>query len=168
MDKKKAVVLLSGGLDSCVVLHLVLNSSIIPLSLSFLYGQTNPNEVDFAMKMPGEHKTLLLPKLRKQGDTYPGRNAIFLSHAASFGISPIFIGCNYDDSKRFADCTEEFLTDMAKVLKIEIKSPLIRKTKKEVVFMAKDLGIDLENTMSCYYGTNCQICAACVLRSKHV
>lgn len=106
--KKKAIVLLSGGLDSATVLAIALSQGYEPITLCFYYGQRHRIELDKArvisQKMGAlEHKEVEIdlrqfggsaltddidvPKGRSEGEmsgeipvTYvPARNTIFLS-----------------------------------------------------------------------------------------
>ena len=108
--KKKAIVLLSGGLDSATVLAIALNQGYSPLTLSFNYGQRHRVELDKARALSQkigalEHKEVKIdlrqfggsaltdeidvPKGRTAGEmsaaipvTYvPARNTVFLSFA---------------------------------------------------------------------------------------
>jgi len=108
--KKKAVVLLSGGLDSTTVLAIALNQGYEPITLCFDYGQRHRVELEksrFLSKKMGaaEHKEVKIdlrqfggsaltddidvPKGRSEGEitgeipiTYvPARNTVFLSLA---------------------------------------------------------------------------------------
>lgn len=108
---KKAVILLSGGLDSTTVLAMAKKDGIIPYALSFKYGQRHESEIDAAKniaKLMGvaEHKiatidlrifggsaltaNIAVPKDRELNSsdipiTYvPARNTIFLSFALAY------------------------------------------------------------------------------------
>ena len=112
-DKPKAVVLLSGGLDSTTVLHLAMAEGYECYCLSFAYGQRQDIELERARataeaagaarhlvlqldldKIGGSALTtdLPVPKNRSHDNissdipaTYvPSRNIIFLSHAAAW------------------------------------------------------------------------------------
>jgi 7-cyano-7-deazaguanine synthase len=112
-NKKEAVVLLSGGLDSTTVLAIALASGFSCSCLSFRYGQRQEIELTRAKQISekmGAHRHLVLrldldtiggsaltadidvPKNRSLGDmqekipvTYvPGRNIIFLAHALAW------------------------------------------------------------------------------------
>ena len=52
--------------------------------------------------------------------------------------------------------------------KIEIKVPLLNKTKAEIVELGKSLGVPFELTWSCYKGGEypCLRCDACRLRAR--
>jgi 7-cyano-7-deazaguanine synthase len=113
MDRsKKAIVLLSGGLDSATVLYWALKNGWQPQALIFEYGQRHSREVHSAralcrksgvpfkmagIKLPWGGSSLLdkkspLPRIkdaRRIGkeipSTYvPGRNTLFLSYGLSF------------------------------------------------------------------------------------
>jgi len=113
MPKKKAVILLSGGLDSTTVLAIVKSQGYDCFCLSFRYGQRQDIELDRAVKIAkaqGVQQHLILrldldaiggsalttetpvPKNRQLAEmeeqipiTYvPGRNIIFLSHALAW------------------------------------------------------------------------------------
>src|SRR5499427_4307959 len=112
-EKKKAVVLLSGGLDSATVLGIVIAEGYEAYALSFRYGQRHRIELESACKIAkglGASKHLILqidltaiggsaltdsiavPKNRDEGTmssgipiTYvPARNTIFLSFALAW------------------------------------------------------------------------------------
>ena len=112
--RKKAVVLLSGGIDSATTLYLAKSKKLLPVALIFDYGQRHGKEVGFAKRIAKRakcsYKVIKLPfswkgsslldrsksipsgsSLRgKKGipSTYvPARNLIFLSIATSFAES---------------------------------------------------------------------------------
>lgn len=137
---KKAIVLLSGGLDSTTVLAVAKNLGYEIYALSFSYGQRHKIELEaakniaekFAIK---EHKTanidlrlfggsaltadIDVPKNSVNPDkipvTYvPARNTIFLSFALAYaetvGAFDIFIGVNAIDYSNYPDCRGEFIS----------------------------------------------------------
>jgi 7-cyano-7-deazaguanine synthase len=133
---KKAVILLSGGLDSTTVLYYALSKGYQCQALIFDYGQRHRKEVIRAsrisrgsgipyeiikIKLPWKGSSLLdrktkIPKNRKlKGipSTYvPARNSIFLSFALSYaeaiGAKAIFIGANAIDFSGYPDCRPNF------------------------------------------------------------
>lgn len=110
----------------------------------------------------------------------PGRNILFLTVAAALaysrGIKDIVIGVSQADYSGYPDCRAGFLKSMEKTLslgmeyKIKIHAPLIKKTKKKTVLLAKKLGVleYMKYTHTCYEGRRpgCGKCPACVLRAK--
>lgn len=113
----------------------------------------------------------------------PGRNYIFASIAASMAnlsssdkntiyicahkeeINPV----NTDKSKRFYNtCTEVFTESYKKDIKLT--TPFFDATKPEIIYYwiknwEKKYGISPEDTVSCYHGTNCGTCKACINRA---
>ncbi|MDE2027177.1 MAG: 7-cyano-7-deazaguanine synthase QueC [Candidatus Omnitrophica bacterium] len=136
---KKAVILLSGGLDSSTTLYYALRQGYDCHCLVFDYGQRHKKEIRAALgvarragarsvcvkiSLPWKGSALLdtkiaVPRNRAlEGQdipvTYvPGRNIIFLSFAASFaeaiGAGTIFIGANAVDYSGYPDCRPEFM-----------------------------------------------------------
>lgn len=146
MNKKKAVVLLSGGLDSATVLYHAKAQGYKIYALSFDYGQRHKRELRFAEKLvrinkaeshilkivfPWKGSSLIdrnikLPDgqvARKEipGTYVPARNIIFLSFAASYAetirASKIFIGVNQIDYSNYPDCRKNFLNAFANAIK---------------------------------------------------
>lgn len=110
----------------------------------------------------------------------PGRNAVLLSLGASYsaakGIKYLAIGVNKTDVTGYPDCRPGFIAAFQEVLvealpsysQVELLTPLIDKTKAEIVELAVSLGVPLELTSSCYapvYGEACLRCDACKLRA---
>ncbi len=113
----------------------------------------------------------------------PARNIIFLSYAASFAEAinarAIFIGANAIDYSGYPDCRPGFFKAYQDVLKkglktgvqgkmIKIYTPLLRKTKAQIIRQGKKLGVPYHLTWSCYQGEKepCGKCDSCVLRAK--
>ncbi len=133
-------------------------------------------------------KTRSIPKFVKKRkmipSTYvPGRNLIFLSLAVSFaesiGSEAIFIGANAVDFSGYPDCRPQFYEALRKTAKlgtkrgsegktIKIYTPLIRKSKSEIVKLGFKLGVPFKYTWSCYRGGRkpCGVCDSCKLREK--
>jgi 7-cyano-7-deazaguanine synthase len=145
MTTKKAVVLLSGGLDSATTLAIALQQNYEIYALSFDYGQRHNIELNAARNIAEafsakEHKTATIdlrlfggsaltdsidvPKDRAIDDnipiTYvPARNTIFLSFALAYaetiGAFDIFIGANAVDYSGYPDCREEYFQAYTKM-----------------------------------------------------
>ena len=126
---RRAVVLLSGGLDSATSLAVALAEGYECFALSFDYGQRHARELESAVKVAdlrtigGSALTDDLPVPKERSDaaigegipvTYvPARNTIFLSHALAWaevlGAEDIFIGVNALDYSGYPDCRPEFI-----------------------------------------------------------
>ncbi len=148
---KRAVVLLSGGIDSATTLFYARSKGYKIKALLFDYGQRHNKEIKAAEKICvvcGVNLTLLsirLPwggsvlldkksKLPKQTSrnkniplTYvPGRNIIFLSFALSFAeaqkAEAIFIGANAVDFSGYPDCRYVFIKAFQRVADLGTKS----------------------------------------------
>jgi len=209
MKRKKAVVLLSGGLDSATTLFIAQSKGYQTHGLVFDYGQRHRKEIRQAdliarrtntkfklvhISLPWRGSALLdkslpLPKNRniipkKIPSTYvPARNIIFLSFAASFaeaiGAEAIFIGANAVDYSGYPDCRPAFYAAYRRVLKtgmkagvegkaIKVFTPLLRKTKSQIIRTGLKLGVPYNLTWSCYKGgaRPCGVCDSCVLRQR--
>jgi 7-cyano-7-deazaguanine synthase len=159
-NHKRAVVLLSGGLDSTTVLFYALRRGYHPQCLIFDYGQMHRKEIRQAQKLAGYagcpyetmrislpwggsallDKNIPVPHHRSGGSaripvTYvPARNIIFLSFAVSFaeaiGARTVFIGANAVDYSGYPDCRPEFYDAFSRVLKCGLKSGVERKPIK--------------------------------------
>ena len=136
--QKKAVILLSGGLDSITVLAMAQAQGYACYTLSFDYGQRHNAELQAAAKIAAdynvvEHKIIRLdlgtiggsaltdsdiavPQTLEAGIpvTYvPARNTVFLSLALGWAevlhAQDIFIGVNAVDYSGYPDCRPEFI-----------------------------------------------------------
>lgn len=132
---KKAVVLLSGGIDSTTTLFFAKKKGYKCYPLVFDYGQRHKREIESAKKISkvakSRHtllkldfpwrgsalldKSMEIPKKRHKGipSTYvPARNTIFLSFALSFAesikASAIFIGAHSQDYSGYPDCRKAY------------------------------------------------------------
>ena len=210
MNKKKAVVLLSGGLDSATTLFYAKKKGFNVICIIFDYGQRHKKEIKSAVKiankarcpyeiikirLPWKGSALLdrsisIPRnssfKKRQGIpvTYvPARNTIFLSFALScaeaIGAKSIFIGANAIDFSGYPDCRPNYYVQFNRLSRlatkvsqersdIKIFTPLINKSKREIVILAKKLRVPLELTWSCYKGNKepCRVCDSCILRAK--
>lgn len=136
---KKAVILLSGGLDSATCLAYAKSQGFDCYALSFIYGQRALAEIEASKKIGvsekvQDHKIINLDSALFKGSaltnhdidvpeskfsddipiTYvPARNTIFLSIALGFAevnkAHSIFIGANKDDYSCYPDCRQDYL-----------------------------------------------------------
>jgi len=110
----------------------------------------------------------------------PFRNGNLLSIAASWaeslGAEFIYVGAVEEDSSGYPDCRQEFFDTFGQLIdsgtrpetKLEIVTPLIRLTKKEIVLRGLDLDAPLGLTWSCYRNEDvaCGRCDSCLLRLR--
>lgn len=151
---KKAVVLLSGGMDSAVTLYIARKKGYRVHCLIFDYGQRHKKEVGFAkklaqktrssyfvlnIKLPWKNSALLDKRLKVPENknlsgvpiTYvPARNTIFISYALSFaeaiGADSVFIGANARDFSGYPDCRPMYFKRFNELAKKAIKAKGIR------------------------------------------
>jgi 7-cyano-7-deazaguanine synthase len=134
----RAVVLVSGGLDSATCLATARSEGYACHALSFAYGQRHAAELDAAARVAAalgavEHRVMridlaafggsaltdpAIPVPEQPADgvpvTYvPARNTVFLSFALAWsevlGAHDIFIGVNAVDYSGYPDCRPEYI-----------------------------------------------------------
>jgi 7-cyano-7-deazaguanine synthase len=116
----------------------------------------------------------------------PARNTIFLSYALAMaetiGSHIIFIGVNALDYSGYPDCRPEYIRAYERMANLatkagvegahplRIRTPLISKTKAQIISCGVALGVDYSLTYSCYDpepgGRPCGTCDSCLLRAK--
>jgi len=212
MNKKNAVLLFSGGLDSTTALYWARKNFSKVFSLIIDYSQKHRIEVEMAQKIADQlemeyvvidfplkhivHSALIdkekdIPEsLEKSKDeagvphTYvPFRNGIFLSLSAAFaesrGIFDIVTGFNLIDTPDYPDTTADFTKKMEAAINqgtsasitgnpFKIHTPLIARSKKEIIELGMELGADYSFSISCYRGQEapCLSCPSCDIRSR--
>lgn len=148
--KRKAVVLISGGLDSATCLAIAKEQGYECYALSFDYGQRHRIELEAAANIAKsmqvqEHKIIpidmsgiggsaltdmqiAVPETETQGIpvTYvPARNTIFLSYALGWAevlvADAIYIGVNALDYSGYPDCRPEFIDVFKKMANLATK-----------------------------------------------
>jgi 7-cyano-7-deazaguanine synthase len=148
---KRAVVLLSGGLDSMVVAALASEAGYSINALTIDYNQRHRRELDAARTIAGllgaERHVILPLDLRQFGGsaltdniavpkdgvgseipvTYvPARNLVFLSltlaWAEALQARDIFIGVNALDYSGYPDCRPEFIEGFARLVGLATKA----------------------------------------------
>ncbi len=135
---RRAVVLLSGGLDSATCLAIAQAGGYLSSAISFDYGQRHRAELDAACHVAAacgvqDHRVvridlgsfggsaltdtaIAVPESPGEGIpvTYvPARNTVFLAYALGMaevlGATDIFIGVNAVDYSGYPDCRPEFI-----------------------------------------------------------
>ena len=149
-DTRKAVVLLSGGLDSMVCAALAREQGFDVLALTVDYNQRHRVEIEAARRIAEAlaDRHIILPlDLRAFGGsaltsdadvpkdgvqpgipiTYvPARNLVFLSLALAWaeaeGVRDLFIGVNALDYSGYPDCRPEFITGFERLARVATKA----------------------------------------------
>ncbi len=207
---KKAIVLLSGGLDSTTCMAIAKHQNFELYALSFSYGQKHSAELQAASRIAEQfavasHRiipidlggfggsaltdgTMAVPESETSGIpiTYvPARNTVFLSIALAWAevleADAIFAGVNAVDYSGYPDCRPEYIDAFQKMADLATKSgiegrgpvietPLIDKTKVEIIQWGQKLGVEYQQTVSCYQadreGAACGKCDSCRIRAK--
>jgi 7-cyano-7-deazaguanine synthase len=151
LREKRAVVLLSGGLDSATVLAIARDQGYRCHALSMAYGQRHAAELAAAARVAAamqvvEHKVVTIgldafggsaltdmeiqvPEEMGEGIpvTYvPARNTVFLSLALGWaevlGAQEIFIGVNAVDYSGYPDCRPQFIEAFERLANLATKA----------------------------------------------
>ncbi len=149
--KRRAIVLLSGGLDSATTLAIAAEQGFQVYALSFEYGQRHAVELAAAARVAkalgaAEHRTITIdlaafggsaltdhsiavPEAPSAGIpiTYvPARNTIFLAYALGWGevlgARDIFVGVNAVDYSGYPDCRPEFIAAFEQMANLATKA----------------------------------------------
>ncbi len=151
MGPKRAIVLLSGGLDSATVLAIARSRNFECYALSVEYGQRHRAELNAARRLAvalgaHEHRTMRVdladiggsaltdikvPVPQAPGSgipvTYvPARNTLFLSLALGWaeviGAADIFMGVNAVDYSGYPDCRPAFIRAFEALARVATKA----------------------------------------------
>lgn len=146
---KRAVILLSGGLDSTTCMSVAEKDGYELYPISFDYGQRHTRELVAARDVAKHYQvvdhrilhldsvggsaltddTIQVPEFEDDGGipvTYvPARNILFLSYALGYaevvGAEAIYIGISSVDYSGYPDCRPEFLEAFQKVATVGTK-----------------------------------------------
>ena len=194
----KFIHLLSGGLDSTVLLYDLLDQGHKSHCILYDYGQRHIKELGFAeatcAKLGVTYDKIVLPpqlfersaltagaeSLVGQPTIVPNRNMVLISMAASYALShgctAVSCAINSDDAEVYPDCRAEFIKHLNFALRcchtrrMEVHVPYIVRTKAKVVEIGRRLNVPLAETWSCYAGGDepCGQCGACQVRLKAI
>ena len=204
----KAVVPISGGLDSSVILSIVCKEHDDVYAITYDYGQKHNKELLYAgcqvdqYKNIEDHKIVDIKFFKDIAPTssltnnnikvahardvlgdaqtvnyVPFRNMMMLSIACSYAeaveADTVYHGSALVDSQAgYWDGSIEFLksvnelTALNRKNRIQIKAPLIKASKKEIIRMGMYNKVKFEETWTCYEGEEkaCGYCTACSSR----
>jgi len=175
----KAIVPLSGGIDSAVVLAGCIGSDFECATVAFDYGQPHRIELQYAARLAEHygvpHEVVKLQTIPLVSEVvFAGRNLVFASIAIAMaharGFDVVAFGCNESDWFEFPDCRPPFwaaIEACAGAYGVTVKTPLIHNPKTDVIKLALKLRVPLELTWSCYQPQGkspCRKCLACRTR----
>lgn len=189
ISKKKALVVLSGGIDSSVVLWWVKFKGWNLATLSFYFKGRRKREIEAVQnlrKLIGckENFDIDLPFLdspKSEESCYiPKRNLMYYGIAASIAekIKANFIlgGHFQKDGKVFYDARESYLKSLNKLIQRQGKKdvvlslffPLIRSSKSEIINLGAKLKVPFQTTWSCSRDglAHCWQCKSCKEREE--
>ena len=182
----KSIVLLSGGIDSIVLLSLLNQTEDELIPIMFDYGQIQFKQEKKSAESICKHLNLKLNVVKIWTlETYtngfiPARNSILILNAVNFcgkmGAVNIYFGA-IKSEENFNDCTKDYINRMNNLLSIhnvKLFAPLIDMDKIEVIKMAVKFGIDITNTWSCNFPRRnifgglipCNVCSDCMIRNE--
>jgi len=202
-SEKKAIVLISGGIDSATVLYWAVKNKFKVIALTIHY-KWRPKKEIVATKILTEELNVPLIEvsasyiqdaidLRMDGYPVPSatnapqgfiplKNLVFYSIAAYFAA---IYGCQFiigghlkDDIESFNDSSKSFFEGLESLIEIakhsednsniEFLFPFSDKTKREVIKIAQELGVPINQTWSCYgdYEIPCGRCVPCMNRKN--
>ena len=191
----RVMVVLSGGIDSAVLLYHLKQQGHEVRSLCVDYGQRHHTEVTcaaaLAVAAQTDHQTVTVPgladiwrgtalindKVAPSVSTWfvPNRNMILLSiaigHALASGFDAVAYGAHRNDV--YPDSREEFAQAMDEAARVcdwkgvRLLRPFMDKSKSEIIALGDNLGVPWDLTWSCYTpGPPCLECAACIERQE--
>lgn len=183
--RRRAVVLLSGGLDSATVLALALHEGHEVHALSLSYGQRHAIELEAARDVARSMGVSDHVVASVDTSVFGARTTVFLASALALAESiasdDVWIGLNALDQSGYPDRRPEYVrafTAMGQLAtkrgvegqRLRIHTPLIDRTKAEIVRLGLELGVDYSLTRSCDdpspSGGACGECDSCLLRLR--
>jgi 7-cyano-7-deazaguanine synthase len=169
---RKAVVLVSGGIDSAVALAWARERFQVA-ALSFDVAGRPRREAKACAALVKQARVPMLrvktPFLRPRSTGYvPARNLVFhaiaLSVAEERGAEAVVAGHNLSDAGAFEDARPAYFRRVESLGQgIRILLPFARYTDAEVIALGARMGVPLGSTWSCYRdgARPCRRCSAC-------
>ena len=208
--KDLAIVLVSGGMDSCCTAAIAANNHEHLAFLHLNYKQRTERkelecfnkiadhynvpknlrkiiDISFLAQIGGSSLTDQNIDVKKyKGDTeeipdsyVPFRNTHIISMAVSWAevisAKKIYIGAVEEDSSGYPDCRPDYYKAINNLIKlgtkdglIEVITPLISLSKKDIINKTFELDAPIEHTWSCYDKNEkaCGVCDSCALRLR--
>lgn len=180
----KAIILLSGGLDSSILLaHATTVNKRNCFTITFDFGQRNRLEIRAAQAISrfykAKHKIIKIDStatFTNNTTTFvPEKNTLFLAYAFGQAViqeaDEIYFGFPAEGNYK----SQEFFESFQKVIdssnkKVKLVNPLVGLSKKEIILAGKELDLPFEMTLSCDdptpLGHHCGDCPSCQKRLK--
>lgn len=136
----RALVLLSGGIDSAAALYLTRQECDQVYTMNMIYTQTYDSEAEASSKLATvaqvkEHLSIYLPFYKDLEGRYhpqpsstisqaylPARNIVFygiaMAYAETLEVAKIVFGSNADDAKELPDATSDFMRLMNELVRV--------------------------------------------------
>lgn len=206
---KKAIILISGGMDSAVCAGIAKNQGYEIYGLHINYGQKTEKrelkafndicdyykaenrlvvDISHLVAIGGSSltdKNIVISKGNLESKEIPSsyvpfRNANILAIATSWaeviGADAIFIGAMEEDSSGYPDCRKVFFSAFQDTINtgtkpetmIKIETPIIDKTKKDIIILGNNINVPFHLSWSCYQNEEkaCGECDSCLLRLR--
>lgn len=186
----KAVVVLSGGMDSAVALAMAVKDFSYVSAIHFNYGQHTSKTEEMAAKNLASHYSVHLTvvnvpyikgnSLTGEGDTTEvlGRNPLMALWAvnlfSNWVDTSIVLGIQGSDSTDYADCTVDAVLALKNLIEVSTReqmtlyTPLLKMDKVDIVKKGISLGVPFGMTYSCYFNPEhpCGECDSCKKRAE--
>ena len=209
LKMKKAIVLISGGMDSAVCAGLATEQGYEIFGLHINYGQRTEKrelkafndicdyynakdrlvvDISHLVAIGGSSltdKNMLVSKANLESKEIPSsyvpfRNANILAIATSWAevisAEAIFIGAMEEDSSGYPDCRKVFFQAFQETIntgtkpetQINIETPIIDISKKDIIIKGSEIGVPFHLSWSCYQNEEeaCGECDSCALRLR--
>ena len=206
---KKAIVLISGGMDSAVCAGIANNDGFEICALHVNYGQRTQSrelkafndicdhydvknrlvvDIQYLARIGGSSltdATIEISEANLESNEIPSsyvpfRNANILSIATSWAevieAKAMYIGAMEEDSSGYPDTRKEFFEAYQSTIntgtkpdtQIEIKTPIIDMSKKDIILLGTEIGVPFHLSWSCYKSEDkaCGRCDSCALRLR--
>ena len=168
---KDSLIVLSGGLDSTTMLYEFKDR--IGMAVSFHYGSNhNDRELEYAKlhceRLGIPHMVIRLPFIKQffQSSLLAGADANKMQY--------IMLANHAGDHTIYPDCRPAFVEAMNNAVQagtwngVQLLTPYTHITKTEIVRHGMQLGINYDETWSCYKGGEkpCGVCGTCREREE--
>jgi 7-cyano-7-deazaguanine synthase len=183
MTDRRALLLLSGGLDSSSLLFWMKAEGILPVSLFVDYGQPTssaewaaaravsstagvPEPLFLRTDRVFPEVTSLVPDHRTteaKPEYFPSRNLFLIALASMYAhqlqVTRIMIGIIAGTSQMFPDTSQEFIHAANKVIVIEhphitLEAPFATRRKRDILGEALRSGLPFQLTYSCNFNAS--------------